>query len=184
MPGQTEKRKLTHEEIQASKPSVEAVKKMARMPLIVVLDNLRSLYNVGAIFRTADAISAEKLYLCGITGKPPRKEIAKAALGATEVVPWEYGASTRETLLKLKGKGVKICALELCRESVDYAEFDYQFPMALVVGNEISGISENVMDLVDDAVMIPMLGRANSLNVATSFGIAGYEILKKWRTHK
>ena len=152
------------------------------MPLTVVLDNLRSLQNVGAIFRTAEAIMAEKIYLCGITGKPPRKEITKAALGAVEIVPWQYVASTRETLLKLRENGVKICALELTHRSINYREADYDFPMALILGNEISGISENVMDLVDFAVDIPMLGRANSLNVATAFGIAGYEILSRWKS--
>jgi tRNA G18 (ribose-2'-O)-methylase SpoU len=152
-----------------------------RMPLLVVLDNIRSLQNVGAVFRTADGILAEKLYLCGITGRPPRKEIEKAALGAVEVVPWEYCPSTHETLLKLKKKGVKICALELCKEAFDYSSSNYSFPMALVLGNEVSGVSDQAMELADCAVKIPMLGRANSLNVATAFGIVGYEILKHWR---
>ena len=105
--------KLPHQEIQHSKPSVEAVKSMPRTSFFAVLDDIRSLYNVGAIFRTSDAVLAEKIYLCGITGYPPRKEIDKTALGACEVVPWEYMPSAEETVLKLKEKGVKICALEL-----------------------------------------------------------------------
>lgn len=172
--------KLTHAEILAAKPSPEKVRGLEKMPFYAILDNIRSLYNVGAIFRTCDGILAEKIYLCGITGKPPRKEIAKAALGAVETVEWTYSPSVRETLLKLKEKGVKIYALELCRESVDYKAFKYEFPMALVVGNEVSGVSDNVMDLVDGAVAIPMKGRANSLNVATAFGIAAYEIASRW----
>jgi tRNA G18 (ribose-2'-O)-methylase SpoU len=171
--------KISHLQIQASKPSVEEVKNKPRLPLTVVLDNIRSIYNVGAMFRTCDAILAEKMVLCGITGHPPRKDIDKVALGAVEVVPWEYSSSTRETLLKLKENGVKICALELTKQSVHYREADYPFPMALVVGNEVEGISEDVMPLVDFAVDIPMLGRANSLNVATAFGIVGYEILSR-----
>lgn len=172
--------KHTHEEIQNSKPSVEEVQKKARTPFVVVLDNIRSIYNVGAIFRTCDAILAEKLYLCGITGHPPRKDIDKVALGAVEVVPWKYSPTTHETLLKLKEKGYQICALELTQQSVHYKKADYAFPLALIVGNEVDGISEDIMPLVDMAVDIPMLGRANSLNVATAFGIVGYEILSRY----
>lgn len=169
--------KFSHQEIQSGKPSVEEVKNKPRTPFIVVLDNIRSIYNVGALFRTCDAILAEKMYLCGITGHPPRKDIDKVALGAVEVVPWEYQSSTRETLLKLKENGVKICALELTKQSVNYHEMKYPFPMALVLGNEVDGISEDLMPLIDFAVDIPMLGRANSLNVATAFGIVAYEVL-------
>lgn len=168
--------KLSHQEIQAGKPSIEHVKKMGRTPLFVVLDNIRSIYNVGAMFRTCDAILAEKMFLCGITGHPPRKDIDKVALGAVEVVPWEYQPSTVETLVKLKENGVKICALELTKQSVHYREAKYDFPMALVVGNEVDGINDEVMQLVDFAIEIPMLGRANSLNAATAFGIAAFEI--------
>jgi len=170
-------RKLLHDEIQSSKPSLEAVRSLSRTPLIVVLDNIRSLHNVGAIFRTCDGILAERLFLCGITGYPPRKEIAKVALGATEVVPWEYSPSTEETVRTLKDKGVKICLLELCKESVDFKSADYSFPMALIVGNEVEGISDDIIKMADMAVSIKMLGRANSLNVATAFGITAYEIL-------
>ena len=169
--------KISHEEIQASKPSTEEVQGMARMPLTVVLDNIRSIYNVGAMFRTCDALLAEKMFLCGITGHPPRKDIDKVALGAVETVPWEYEPSVVETLVKLKANGVKICALELTKQSLHYRKADYQFPMALVVGNEVTGISEEAIPYVDFAIDIPMLGRANSLNVATAFGIAAYEIL-------
>ena len=173
--------KYNHEEIKSTKPSVQEVNNKKRMPLYVVLDNIRSIYNVGAFFRTSDAILAEKLYLCGITGHPPRKDIDKVALGAVEVVPWEYSPSVRETLLKLKEKGVTICALELTQESIHYKEAHYPFPMALILGNEVEGISEEIMPLVDMAVDIPMLGRANSLNVATAYGIVGYEILSQFQ---
>ena len=154
---------------------------MKRTPLYVVLDNIRSIYNVGAMFRTCDAILAEKIFLCGITGHPPRKDIDKVALGAVEVVPWEYVSSVAETLRKLKENGVKICALELTKQSADYRETDYPFPLALVVGNEVTGLSEEAMPFVDFAVDLPMLGRANSLNVATAFGIAAYEILAQYQ---
>ncbi len=174
-------RKYTHEEIQSSKPSPEKVKSFERTPFFVVLDNIRSLYNVGAMFRTSDAVLAEKMFLCGITGHPPRKEIDKVALGAVEVVPWEYSSSAKETLLKLKKKGVKIAALELTEQSVDFKNIDYEFPMALVVGNEVEGIQDELMPLCDYAISIQMLGRANSLNVATSYGIIAYEILSRYQ---
>ncbi len=172
--------KYTHDEIQGSKPTVLEVQKKARTPLYVVLDNIRSIYNVGAMFRTCDAVLAEKMYLCGITGHPPRKDIDKVALGAVEVVPWEYQPSAKETLLKLKENGVKICALELTKQSVHFKEMKYPFPMALIVGNEVEGISDELMELVDFAVDIPMLGMANSLNVATAFGMVAYETLYQY----
>jgi tRNA G18 (ribose-2'-O)-methylase SpoU len=152
-----------------------------RTPIHVVLDNIRSVYNIGAIFRTSDAVLAEKIYLCGITAHPPRRDLEKTALGATEVVPWEYSRSTTETLLKLKEKGVKICALELTTRSVDLKKAKYEFPMALVVGNEVDGVGKEVLELADLVVSIPMLGRAKSLNVATAYGIVAYEVLHQYR---
>lgn len=175
--------KLSHEEIQASKPPVDEVRQKPRMPLYVVLDNIRSIYNVGAMFRTCDAVLAEKMFLCGITGHPPRKDIDKVALGAVEVVPWEYQPSVAETLLKLKENGVKICALELTKQSFHYHEVKYEFPLALIVGNEVTGISDEAMQYVDFAVDIPMLGRANSLNVATALGIVAYEMLYQFQNN-
>lgn len=177
-------RKLTHEEIQASKPSPEQVLTSKRTPVYVVLDNIRSLYNVGAMFRTCDAILAEKMILCGITGCPPRKEIAKVALGAEELVPWEYSESVTDAVTRLKEQGIKICALELT-DPVNYFKVaTYEFPVALIVGNEVDGISDEVMPLVDMAVTIPMLGRANSLNVATALGITVYELLHKYKLNE
>ena len=162
------------------KPDFEEVRRKKRTPLFVVLDNIRSVYNTGAIFRTSDAILAEKLFLCGITAHPPRKDLEKTALGATGIVPWQYRPSARETLLKLKENGVKICALELTTRSVNFKEAKYEFPMALVLGNEVDGVSKEVLDLADFAVSIPMLGRAKSLNVATAYGIVAYEILHQF----
>jgi tRNA G18 (ribose-2'-O)-methylase SpoU len=172
--------KYSHQEIQAGKPSIHKVKKKKRTPFFVVLDNIRSIYNVGAIFRTCDAMLVEKIYLCGITGHPPRKDIDKVALGAVEVVPWEYCTSIAEAISQLKKQGVTICALEQTRQSIHYKKAQYPFPLALVVGNEVEGISEEIMPLIDMAIDIPMLGRANSLNVATAFGIVGYEILSRY----
>ncbi len=171
-------KKISHEEIQASKPSEEEVKKMKRNPIYVVLDNIRSLHNVGAIFRTSDAVLVEKIYLCGITGHPPRKQITKTALGAEELVPWEYREDASAVLRELKADGVQVVAVELAEGAEHYAKFDYQSPVCLVFGHEVEGVSEAVMKEIDHAVYLPMLGRANSLNVATCYGIMVYEVLK------
>ncbi len=172
-------KKLKHEEILKIKPSIKEVGKKKRSQLFALLDNVRSLHNVGAIFRTSDAILLEKLYLCGITGYPPRKEISKTALGAEEVVPFEYSENAVDVIRELKGKGVKIAAVELAHGGKQYDEVDYDFPVCFVFGHEVEGISDEVMEYVDMAIEIPMLGRANSLNVATCYGIIMYEALKQ-----
>jgi 23S rRNA (guanosine2251-2'-O)-methyltransferase len=175
--------KLTPNEILKAKKPVEEVRKLKRTPIYVIADNIRSLYNVGAIFRTSDGILAEKIYLCGMTGIPPRKEIEKTSLGACETVPWEYREKTVSIIRELKQKGVQIVALELTDSSENYAEAEFKFPCALIVGHEINGINDDIMPYVDKAIDIPMLGRANSLNVATAFGIAAYQILHKYKKH-
>lgn len=177
-------KKLSHEEILQVKPSVEAVKKKKRSPIYAVLDNIRSLYNVGAIFRTSDGVMLEKLYLCGITGCPPRNEISKTALGAEEIVPFEYSENAVDAVKKLKKKGVKIVAVEIAHGSVSYDKAEYDFPVCFVVGHEVKGISDELMTLVDMSVHVPMLGRANSLNVATCYGIIVYDALRKLSENK
>ncbi|MBN1494668.1 RNA methyltransferase [Candidatus Peregrinibacteria bacterium] len=174
-------KKLASDEILKAKPSIERVRKLKRMPIYIIADNIRSLYNVGAIFRTSDGILAEKIYLCGMTGIPPRREIQKTSLGACEVVPWEYRENSVSAIKELKKKGVQIVALELTHSSQNYADTEFEFPCALIVGHEINGINDEIMQYVDKAIDIPMLGRANSLNVATAFGIAAYQILHKYK---
>ena len=170
-------KKLTPEEILKTKKTPEEVRKLKRTPIYGVLDNIRSLYNVGAMFRTADGIMAEKIYLCGMTGIPPRREIEKTSLGACDTVPWEYKRNASDAVKELKDKGVQIVALELTEPTINFTDTDWTFPTALVVGHEINGINNDVMKYVDKAISIPMLGRANSLNVATAFGIGVYQIL-------
>lgn len=161
------------------KPSVEEVKRKKRNGIHVVLDNIRSMYNVGAIFRTSDGCLVEKIHLCGITAVPPRKEISKTALDADEVVPYEHYEDTLDAIKELKSKGVKVYAVELSEESVLYSDCEYQFPAAFVFGHEVLGVSDEVMELVDGSVYLPMLGRANSLNVSVCFGIVAYDALRK-----
>lgn len=172
-------KKLTHKEILKTKPSIAVVKKKKRNPIYALLNNVRSLYNVGAMFRTSDGVLLKKLFLTGITGCPPRKEISKTALGAEGVVPWEYHEDAVDLVKKLKKKGVKIVAIELAHGAVDYSKAKYNFPVCFIFGHEVNGISDELMKLVDKSVYVPMLGRANSLNVATCYGIIVYDALKK-----
>lgn len=172
-------KKLSHKEILKTKPSVFAVKKKKRNLIYAILDNVRSLYNVGAIFRTSDGILLKKLFLTGITGCPPRKEISKTALGAEEVVPWEYCGDPIALIKKLKKCGVEIIAVELAHFAIDYSKVKYNFPVCFILGHEVNGINDELMKYVDKSIYIPMLGRANSLNVATCYGIIAYDALKK-----
>jgi 23S rRNA (guanosine2251-2'-O)-methyltransferase len=172
-------RKLSYDEILKTKPSVSEVKKKKRLPIYALLDNVRSLYNVGAIFRTSDAVLLKKLFLCGITGYPPRKEISKTALGAEEIVPWEYSEDSIKVIKNLKKKKIKIVAVELARGAKKYSQIKFKFPVCFVFGHEVDGVSDEVMELVDESVYLPMLGRANSLNVATCYGIIVYEALNQ-----
>jgi len=173
-------RKIPHPINVKSKPSKEEFSRMKRSPIYLILDNIRSLYNVGAMFRTADACLVEKIYLCGITGTPPRKEIDKTALSTVEFVPWEYREDVVELCKELKEQGTQLVALEQCYESVDYRKTDYSFPLALIVGHEIEGVNDQALKLCDMAISLPMLGMANSLNVATACGISLYFLSDKY----
>lgn len=161
------------------KPSAEEVNGMERNEIFALLDNVRSLHNVGAIFRTSDAVLLKKLYLCGITGAPPRSEISKTALGAEDLVPFEHRDDACEVVKELKKRGVTVIAVELCKESIRYDKMDYKVPVCLIFGHEVYGVSDGVIALCDYAVKLPMLGRANSLNVATCYGIIMYEVLRR-----
>ena len=157
----------------------DELKYRSRRPVSVLLDNVRSLYNVGSIFRTSDAAGVEKIYLCGITGKPPRAEIHKAALGAENSVCWDYFENPVEIVQKLKTEGYRIVILEHTDQPQLYHKVKYEFPLCLVVGHEIIGVSDEVVELADMAIEIPMFGVKQSLNVAVAYGIAVYEIVKK-----
>lgn len=145
--------------------------------MVLVLEDVRSLWNVGAMFRTADALGVSKLYLCGITGRPPRKEISKVALGAEEWIPWESRGAAWEVVRELADAGYITIALEQTKKSVPLRDFEPQFPLALVVGNEIHGVSKEILEAVEEVVHIPMVGRKESLNVAVAAGIAVARLL-------
>jgi tRNA G18 (ribose-2'-O)-methylase SpoU len=175
-------RKLTYAELCQQRLTPEEARRAPRHPIIVVLDNVRSLYNVGSLFRTADAVRAQEVILCGYTPTPPRPEIEKTALGATESVPWRFVRSCTEALQELRRHGVRIFAVELTTESRPYDSIDAtEFPAAFVFGNEIVGIQPEVLALCDAALAIPMYGVKHSLNVAVAAGIVLYAALRCWR---
>jgi 23S rRNA (guanosine2251-2'-O)-methyltransferase len=152
------------------------------LPVRVVLDNVRSMYNVGAFFRTADAARIEKLCLCGITGKPPKRAITKTALGAEETVPWEHTWEAAPLLADLRRRGYEIASVETSVHAVDLFDWQPRFPVCLVFGHEVEGIRPELAALSDTHVRIPMLGAKHSLNVATAGGIVIYELLRKYRS--
>jgi len=154
---------------------------MNRFPVSVVLENIRSLYNVGSVFRTSDGAFIEKLYLSGYTGFPPRKEIDKTALGSVDSVPWERIPNTFEIVYRLHSMGYQIVSLEQSDGCVSYNTADYKFPLCLIIGNEVSGVSKELALKSDLIVDIPMYGSKHSLNVAVAYGIAVYHIIEKYK---
>ena len=161
--------------------TTEEFKKQQKIPLVVVMDNVRSMYNVGSIFRTCDAFSVERLLLCGITACPPHKEITKTALGATESVEWAHYATTVEAVTELKQQGYKVLAVEQVDTSVmlDRMEVSGNEKTAIVLGNEVFGVADEVLALCDSAIEIPQNGTKHSLNVSIAGGIVIWEFFKK-----
>ena len=149
--------------------------------IFLVLDDIRSMENVGSIFRTADAAGVTKIYLCGITPRPPRKEIDKAAVGAVDFVDWEYVEDIKILISNFKKEGIGVIALEQNERSIQYSKFNNQYSsgLALIVGNEVDGISQEILDICDQIIEIPMYGQKNSLNVAVATGIALFGLLNK-----
>lgn len=186
-------KKLTTDDLVKTKPNLKEFAKLPRHPLIVVLDNIRSLQNVGLFFRLADALRIEKLYLGGFTGFPPleedprmpgsvehaEREIEKTAIKTIPYVPWERAEDTFKLIKQLKKDGVQVVAVEQTDKSVPYTKVTYHYPVALIFGHERDGVSDEVLKACDLIVEIPMYGMGNSLNVATSFSVIGYELVKQ-----
>lgn len=154
---------------------------IATLPVAVLLDNVRSMYNVGAFFRTADAAAIDKLYLSGITAYPPKHAISKTALGADETVPWEHAWDPLPVVEKLRARGYEMAAIETSVHAVDLFDWTPRFPVCLVFGHEVDGVRPEISALCDTHVRIPMLGAKHSLNVATAGGVVIYELLRKYR---
>lgn len=169
-------RKLRNNELGRLTP--EEFSKAGKTPLVLVLDNVRSMHNVGSMFRTADCFLAEHIYLCGMTPEPGPQEIEKTALGATSTVNWSKQESTLECIATLRAKGYTIAALEQAENSVDLREFEASGPTALVVGHEVMGVDQKVVDAVDTVIEIVQFGTKHSLNVSVSAGMAMFEIHK------
>lgn len=172
-------RKLKNSEL--NRLNIEEFKQSEKIPLIVILDNIRSLNNIGSVFRTSDAFLIEKIYLCGITAQPPHKEIHKTALGATEAVDWAYAENTEELVQQLKSEHVQILSVEQAENSTSLQSFypvdDIKY--AVIFGNEVKGVSQEVVNISDHCIEIPQFGTKHSLNIAVSCGIVLWDIFSK-----
>lgn len=174
-------RKLKLQEL--NRLSVKDFKEEKKSPMVVVLDNVRSGLNVGSAFRTSDGFALEKIYLCGITAKPPHKEILKTAIGATDSMTWEHHPQTETVIEQLQKENYHVIAIEQAEGST--ALQDFQWPkdkkIALVFGNEVRGVGQKAMDLVDECIEVPQFGTKHSFNISVCAGIVIWEIFRKWR---
>ncbi len=172
-------RKLKNSEL--NRLSVEDFKTSKKTPLIVVLDNIRSLNNIGSVFRTCDAFLIKKIYLCGITAKPPHKDIHKTALGSTDSVDWEYVEDTLAIIKKLKDSGIKVISIEQAENSTMLNNFTpkQQTTYAVVFGNEVKGVAQDVVDTSDIVIEIPQFGTKHSLNISVSVGVVIWDLFSK-----
>ena len=174
-------RKLKNSEL--NRLDIDGFKKASKIPLIVVLDNIRSLNNVGSVFRTSDAFVIEKIYLCGITAKPPHKEIHKTALGSTDSVAWEYVENTLQLIQKLKDSNVKVASIEQTENAIMLQDFEVDSTQkyAVVFGNEVKGVQQEVVSASDYCIEIPQFGTKHSLNISVSCGVVLWDLFKKMR---
>lgn len=172
-------RKLANSELQ--RLEIDEFKKATKTPLIVILDNVRSLNNIGSVFRTCDAFLIEKIFLCGITATPPNKEIHKTALGATESVDWEYVESTISVVERLKSEGIRVISVEQTEKSIMLNNFqpNSATKYAVIFGNEVKGVEQEVVSASDGVIEIPQYGTKHSLNISVSAGIVIWDLWKK-----
>ena len=166
---------------QLNRIDVDSFKAQNKTPLVLVLDNVRSMHNVGSAFRTGDGFGIEKIFLCGITATPPHREIEKTALGATQSVDWQSIKETKEAIHILKNEGYKVYAVEQAEGSTFLNDFavDKTDRYALVFGNEVHGVDEDVMDMVDGCIEVPQFGTKHSFNVSVTMGIVMWDLIKK-----
>jgi len=172
-------RKLENSEL--GRKNNDEFKEAAKTPLIIILDDIRSLHNIGSVFRTADAFLLEKIYLCGITATPPNKEIHKTALGATETVAWEHYKNITDVITALKSEGIAVLAIEQVESAMFLQDFKPETgkKYALVFGNEVKGVSQEAVNLCDGVIEIPQLGTKHSLNISVSAGIVVWDMFQK-----
>jgi len=167
--------------IELGRKTVEEAQEATKTPLIIVLDNIRSLNNIGSVFRTSDAFLLQKIYLCGITAQPPHKDIQKTALGATESVAWEYVANTVDLVIRLKQEGHAVWSIEQAEQAVFLNDFQPESKRthAFVLGNEIKGVAQEVIDASDGVIEIPQEGAKHSLNIAVTAGVVAWDFFQK-----
>lgn len=172
-------RKLSNEEL--NRVSVEEFKNTKKNPFVILLDNVRSLHNVGATFRTADAFLAEKIYLCGITGTPPNREITKTALGATESVDWEYAQDSVKAAQQIQEAGYQLIVIEQVEKSISLQDMPFMrdAKYCFVFGNEVFGVNENLVEIANSCVEIPQFGTKHSLNISVSVGVVIWDYISK-----
>jgi 23S rRNA (guanosine2251-2'-O)-methyltransferase len=174
-------RKLSLKEL--NRVSVATFKAQEKTPIVLVLDNVRSALNVGSAFRTADAFALEKIYLCGITATPPHREILKTAIGASAAVSWQYEKQTTDVVQQLKEQGYQLWAVEQADERTWLQDVEWEdgTKHALIFGNEVSGVSEEVMSKVDGCIEVPQFGTKHSLNIAVCVGVVCWEFFRQWK---
>lgn len=177
-------RTIPHNVFRDNNPEYDELEKRPRMPVVALFDNIRSMWNVGSMFRSADGAWLEEIIISGYTATPPRKEIAKTALGAEYSVPWRYAPDAVEAINALKRRGYTAVALEHTTQSRSYAAVEYDFPVVFVVGNEGVGIQDEIVQACDFAVELPQNGMKSSMNVAVAFGIMLYELRRQWDLKK
>ncbi len=172
-------RKLENSEL--DRKSISDFKEAKKNPIIIILDNIRSLNNIGSVFRTSDAFLIEKIYLCGITATPPNKEINKTALGATDTVAWEYYENVLEVITNLKKDNVSVFAIEQVESAVFLQDFEVEKDKkyALIFGNEVFGVNQSAIEICDGTIEIPQLGTKHSLNISVSAGIVIWDLFRK-----
>ncbi len=172
--------KRTNDELKATRPTLDELQNIPRLPISILVENVRSVYNVGSIFRTADGFGAEKIFITGFTAYPPREDLHKTALGAENAVPWEYISNPIKAANKVKNMGIKLALVEQTRISKSISTIEVDFPICFIVGNEVTGVSEELSSIADIHIEIPMRGFKQSLNVSVATGIIGYELSRKY----
>jgi len=170
--------KRCNDELKADRPTIQEVEFIPRLPISILVENVRSVHNVGSIFRSADGFGADKIYLTGYTAHPPREDLHKTALGAEDAVPSEYIENAIEAATIIKKLGIQLILIEQTHHSQSIYDIDCQFPVCFIVGNEVTGVSEDLSKLADVHIELPMRGIKQSLNVSVAVGVIGYEFAR------
>ena len=172
--------KRCNDELNADRPTIQEVEFIPRVPISIIVENIRSVHNVGSIFRSADGFGAEKIFLTGYTAHPPREDLHKTALGAEDAVQWEYYENPIDAVKVIKKDGIPLVLIEQTKQSKSIYEIDWEFPICFIVGNEVSGVSEDLSKMADIHAELPMRGIKQSLNVSVATGVVGYEFARHY----